>query len=192
MSTYQGGNAITLKSYIPLLIFISILECIAIKITPIVKPNEEARVTPSEVAGGSRGFLNFAKFIPRFVERPRKRLGHIGSSSPQRSYQTPRVYQVITPNSGDNGTVNGVKLKNITKADHKVHIRPAMQLEHNVIATPTLDELERALLEAGEECGKVPLFENQYKRSINESFGTNPDPESEGDVRILNGLDSLV
>lgn len=54
--------------------------------------------------------------------------------------------------------------------------------------TLTRQQIDNVLYEPNTKCGRVPIFEKQYQRSINETFDPNPD----GDFRILHGLDAMV
>lgn len=77
----------------------------------------------------------------------------------------------------------------------KKHFNPPEQK-----SVPTLDktkdsyslaELETVLKMDGVKCGTVPIYNNLYKRSINETFNPNPEDDEDGDFRILHGLDSV-
>lgn len=168
------------------MISLNIMQCIAMQVTQIDKPNE--------MAGESRGVLDLAGLLPGFGMHSSKSLGYsepfFDKSALRRPYSAPRAYQVLTPTIPTNNNGRETKVDQIVDTSRS----NGSKITNNNLttATPSLDELEKALLEPGIECGRVPLFEKQLKRSINESFDENPDSESEGDVRILHGLDSLV
>lgn len=181
MSTYFK-DVVVLTSYLSLMISINILQCIAVEILP-AKPKEDAN---SSSRGGllqlnpygslaqpdRAGKLTAKEAFEKMYLLP----SGAGGKHPVPS---PRVLNVLSTSIDNNNNNN------------KTNIPPDNSGPNSTpTPTPSLDELEKALLEPGVECGRVPLFENLYKRSINESFDKNPDAENEGEARILHGLDA--
>lgn len=182
-------NVVILKSFLSLMISINILQCSAVEILP-AKQNEGASGSPRN------GLFQLKKFgLPwrpneqskkfELPLKPEKVELKIQSQPPAHArlkpVPFPRVFNILSPSPDKNSNNN------------KTNVSPdkiSQNTTTTTTTTPSLDELEKSLLEPGIECGKVPLFENLYKRSINESFDKNPDAENEGEARILHGLDS--
>lgn len=58
----------------------------------------------------------------------------------------------------------------------------------------SLEELDEVLkIDSVKDCGRVPLYQKLYGRSINETFNKNPQAEDDdAQFRILKGLDSVT
>lgn len=148
-----------------LVISMVVLRSVAIQISPIYELLDEAQDLP--LLGASRAGINLSNST--------KKPNIVANSSFIKALLDDLLVR-------SNSSLTGPSLINTTQAPRKTG-----KIAH---PEPSLDELERALLEPGVECGKVPIFENLYRRSINESFDPNAGNEDEGEVRILHGLDS--